>query len=134
MKYELIELRESEPPIDGNYALIKIGEKNPQYVVVWNLDTTRSMENNDLWDAGTYFPATVEGLQNAIEHFRSRTEYNYIPRQRLKELVTNFKDYIFESNGDEPDVEEITTELKEMYDLSQYECDFFGLEIREEGD
>ena len=126
MKYELIALKEIS--VDGNYALIKIGTDYPQYVVAYCLDTERSMENNDLWASGHYFPATIEGLQRAIELFRSRTEENYMSRSRLEEIATKFKDSAFEISN-VCDVEEslIGENLILNAELTSEEIEFFGI-------
>ena len=60
----------------------------------------------------------IEMLQNALDYFRCLTENDFIPRSRLIELATRFKDV---ETGDE-DVYDL---LEDMTDEEKY---FFGLE------
>lgn len=63
----------------------------------------------------------VLGLYGAVEYMYSRLDKNYIPRERLIELATRFKDC---ANGDE-DMENV------IDDMEDYELDFFGIEREE---
>lgn len=60
-------------------------------------------------------------LHEATEYMYSRLDENYIPRERLIELATRFKDC---ANGDE-DMENV------IDDMEDYELDFFGIEREE---
>lgn len=64
-----------------------------------------------------YILATVEGLESALETFRIKTEENYIPRSRLIELATQFKDCALEDEY-----------LAYVIDnMNESEIEFFGL-------
>lgn len=78
------------------------------------------------WEQGKYFSKAnglmgVLGLYGAVEYMYSRLDKNYIPRERLIELATRFKDC---ANGDE-DMENV------IDDMEDYELDFFGIEREE---
>ena len=131
MKYNLLFIKNIDygegGKSNGNVALIYLpSAKNAQYVVVRNLDLSRDYSNNDLWDAGTYFPDNITGLQAAIDTFRYKTEKDYISRMRLEELATNFKDYIYDLEDDRH-VDEVTDELVAYYDIREHEVKFFGM-------
>lgn len=105
----------------GKYALLQ-SESDSQYVVAsgYNPDDPEGQQ----WGHGSYFPywgdadKKIEMLQNALDYFRCLTEPNFIPRARLIELATRFKDV---ETGDE-DVYDL---LADMTDEEKY---FFGLE------
>ena len=123
MKYEVLFEK-------GDYALVKRGSEMTQYAVVYGLDNT-----NKCWgytvsyaDFGKYSSITeIEALQNMIELFRIRIEENYIPRCRLEELASQFKDGLIED--DEESAMEYFDEVCEMED---YEKEFFGIETESE--
>lgn len=113
----------------GNIALIKRGEVYPEYAVVSHLvaKQERQYQGND-WDYTVgYWDADVYGLQNAIECFRQKTEASYVPRYRLEELATLFKDGLIED--DRESAMEYFTETCEM---NENEMEFFGIEDDEE--
>lgn len=137
MEYKIIALKEMDygecgKKENANVALIerKMNTKYPEYAVVRNLDVSKPMENNCQWDATIcYTLHTVEGLQACIEEYRIKTEENYIPRCRLEELATNFKDKMLEWM----DTEDLTEVCDEFY-ISKYEREFFGIDdIYKEG-
>ena len=104
----------------GNYALLQ-SETDTQYVVASGYDPTQP--ENQQWGHGMYFcyynqDKKAEHLQMAVDCFRRKTEENYIPRLRLEELATRFKDCV---NGDE-DMENV------IDDMEDCELDFFGIE------
>lgn len=92
MKYKLLFEK-------GKYSLIQRGENMTQYAVVNDLD-----KEHGCWawtvayaDFGMHFQKTeLEALQDMIDVFRAKTEPDYIPRCRLVELATQFKDAIIE--------------------------------------
>lgn len=120
-----------------NYALLQ-SESDTQYVVAcgYNPDAPE----NQQWDSGRYFTycnnanAKAKCLVNVIDYFQWNTEENYIPRRRMEELATNFKDKMVElaidCNMSDTDFED---ELEE-FDLEDYEREFFGLKELEEGE
>lgn len=110
----------------GNIALIKRGEINPKYAVVRNLvpKQERMYNGNDWGNTINYWDADTYGLQNAIECFRLKTETNYIPRCRLEELATQFKDGLIEDDRENAleffdDVCEMTDEEKEWFGIEE---------------
>ena len=62
-----------------------------------------------------------------VEVFRYKTEDNYIPRWRLEELATQFKDGLIEDG--EYEAMEYFNEVCEMTDE---EKEFFGIETESE--
>ena len=116
----------------GNYALIKRGsERFQEYSIVAGLVTEqeRKFEGSD-WD-GTVaaYDVNVKGLSDAIDCFRYLTELDYIPRLRLEELATKFKDGLLGAYLEPAEYEEFFDEECEMDD---YEKEFFGLNGDEE--
>lgn len=109
----------------GEYALILRGSRMKEYAVVNGLDKEKG---SWAWTCcyvnfGEFAPCNqAQALASCVDYFRSKTESDYIPRCRLEELATKFKDCI---NGDE-DFEYM---LDEMTD---YEKEFFGIENEEE--
>ncbi len=139
MKYELIAIGGDKNDLTfdtkHNIALILRGEKIKfaEYAVVRNLDLDKPEENNEQWDFTIeYYQNDVYGLQKAIECFRTKTEENYIPRMRLEELATQFKDGLVEAYGDDPETSEVIEDLIETYELADYEAEFFGLKESED--
>ena len=123
MKYEVIFEK-------GDYALVKRGSEMTQYAVVYDLDNA-----NKCWgctvgytDFGKYSSLTeIEALQDMIELFRMRTEENYIPRCRLEELATQFKDGLIED-----DKESAMECFDEACEMTENEKEFFGIETESE--
>ena len=75
------------------------------------------------WEQGKYFSKAnglmgVLGLYGAVEYMYSRLDESYIPRERLIELATRFKDCV---NGDE-DLEYVKD------DMTDNELRFFELD------
>lgn len=107
----------------GKRALLQ-SASDTQFAVVsgYNPDAPEDQQ----WDHGSYFPywedpnRKVQMLSNALEYFRCLTEENYIPRERLIELATRFKDC---ENGDD-DLDNV------LDDMEDNEIEFFGLEGR----
>ena len=110
----------------GNYALIRRGSEMTQYAVVYGLDNA-----NKCWsctvsyaDFGKYSSITeIEALQDMIDLFRIRTETNYIPRCRLEELTTLFKDGLIAD-----DEESAMEYFDEVCEMSKNEKEFFGIQ------
>jgi len=133
MEYTLIDIYYEGK---GNVALIerKTNTRYAEYAVVRNLDRHKSMECDDQWDNTIgYWNNDMRGLANAVDLFRQKTEQNYISRARLEELAAQFIDRLIETYVDDPETSEIMEDLIEIYELSDYEIEFFGLEklIRE---
>lgn len=85
---------------DG-YALLQ-SESDTQYAVVSGYDPAQSEDQQ--WNYGTYFcywnqignDIKAQSLARALELFRSKTESDYITKQRLEELAIKFKDSLLE--------------------------------------
>ena len=96
MKYETI-LQ------DGNYALIVRGMDLSEYAVVYGLDNDKKEWKHTCSDFnfGKYGQLNQpEALQQALDLFLCKTKEDYIPKARLTELATNFKDALLEENCD----------------------------------
>ena len=124
MKYNII-LR------NGRYALL---EMETQYVVACGFDETQS--EGSQWSQGYYYThwntseiVKQRMLSAALECYRALTETDYIPRCRLEELATQFKDGLIEDN--EESAMEYFDEVCEMTDS---EKEFFGIETESDDD
>ena len=119
MKYNII-LR------NGRYALL---EMETQYVVACGFD-----ETNQQWAQGYYYThwntseiVKQRMLSAALEYYRTLTENDYIPRCRLEELATQFKDGLIED-----DEEFALIYFDEVCEMSETEKKFFGIETKSE--
>lgn len=114
----------------GDYALIERGVLNPEYAVVYGLvpENERKYKGSDWSGTVSYTRHNVEGLAATLDLFRSRTEIDYITRQRLEELVTKFKDGLFGTDLEDEEYEEFFTDECKMED---YEKEFFGIKEKE---
>ena len=122
MKYNII-LR------NGRYALL---EMETQYVVACGFDETQ-LEGSQ-WSQGYYYThwntsgiVKQRMLSAALECYRTLTETDYIPRCRLEELATQFKDGLIEDG--EVEAMEYFDEVCEM---TESEKEFFGIETESE--
>ena len=120
MKYNII-LR------NGRYALL---EMETQYVVACGFDETQS--EGSQWSQGYYYTHWNTGeivkqrmLSAALEYYRTLTETDYIPRCRLEELATKFKDGLIED-----DKESAMEYFDEVCEMSESEKEFFGIDIK----
>lgn len=115
---------------NGRYALLQ-NEKDTQFVFAVGYDPNGN--EDEQWASGTYFTYWTPKrkayyLEKAVDFFRMRTEPDYIPRGRLEELATKFKDRIAEDaiefgDSDEDFVYFFECECEMMW----YELDFFGI-------
>ena len=119
MKYEVILEK-------GEYALILRGSRMEEYAVVKGLN-----KETGEWDwtccyynFGNYTQIDkAQALFLALDYFRMRTENNYIPRCRLEELATLFKDGLISD-----DRESALEYFDEICEMSEEEKSFFGIE------
>ena len=127
MKYEVIMKK-------GDYALILRGNELKEYAVVTGLNK----EKGDWGRTSEYWSYEYKGvamgnqalaLASAVDFFRMRTEDNYIPRPRLEELATLFKDGLIED-----DEESAMEYFEEVCEMKDHEKEFFGIEESEETD
>lgn len=101
-------------------------ENNSQYAVAsgYNPDG----KEDEQWSHASYFmyygneQAKALYLQAALDMFRAKSEENYIPRYRLEELVTKFKDGLLED-----DKEEAMIFFDEECELTDSEKEWFGI-------
>lgn len=109
------------------YALIKM-ENTEEYKIVSDICADGSWAYTVCsWMYGNYGTCgmpEIFALQNAIDSFRARTESTYIPRSRLEELATKFKDGIFSCDLDEEEYDEF---FDDECDMTDEELEFFGL-------
>lgn len=101
-------------------------ENNSQYAVAsgYNPDG----KEDEQWSHASYFmyygneQAKALYLQAALDMFRAKSEENYIPRYRLEELATKFKDGLLED-----DKEEAMIFFDEECELTDSEKEWFGI-------
>lgn len=109
-----------------NYALLQ-SESDTQYAVVSGYDPMQPEDQQ--WSHGTYFCYWGDKgnqsnyLQSALELFKEKTEENYIPRCRLEELATLFKDGLISD-----DRESAFEYFDECCEMSDEEKEWFGIE------
>lgn len=119
MRYEVI--MES-----GEYALILRGSRMEEYAVVYQLD---KVKGSWAWTCcyvnfGSFAPCNqAQALASCVDYFRSKTEEGYIPRCRLEELATFFKDGLISD-----DRESALEYFDEYCEMSEEEKSFFGIE------
>ena len=110
----------------GNVSLLQ-SKSDTQYCVCTNYDET-AKEDQQYCD-GKYFcywediEQKVCFLSAALEYFRTKTEENYIPRCRLEELCTYFKDGLVQD-----DYETAMEYFEEECELTENEKEWLGIE------
>lgn len=107
------------------YALIKM-ESTEEYKIVSDICADGSWAYTVCsWMYGKYGREEYLILQDALDAFRYKTESDYIPRSRLEELATQWKDKIIQDCW-------MTEEEQNEYfigeqDMDDAELEFFGL-------
>lgn len=107
------------------YALIKM-ESTEEYKIVSDICADGSWAYTVCsWMYGKYGREEYLVMQDALDAFRARTENTYIPRSRLEELATQWKDKIIQDCW-------MTEEEQNEYfigeqDMDDAELEFFGL-------
>lgn len=110
----------------GEYALILRGSRMEEYAVVNRLD---KVKGSWAWTCCyvnfcSFAPCTqAQALASCVDYFRSKTEVGYIPRCRLEELATLFKDGLISD-----DRESAMEYFDECCEMSEEEKSFFGIE------
>lgn len=110
---------------DG-YALLQ-SETDTQYVVASGYDPTQP--ENQQWSSGIYFTYFQNNskkmlyLQSAYDCFMEKINSDFIPRCRLEELATQFKDGLIED-----DRESAMEFFNEVCEMDENEKEFFGIE------
>lgn len=108
------------------YALLQ-SESDTQYAVVSGYDPTQPEDQQ--WAHGTYFTyfqnnsAKMLYLQSAYDCFMEKVNADYIPRCRLEELATLFKDGLISDDRDSA-----LEYFDECCEMSEEEKSFFGIE------
>lgn len=106
------------------YALIKM-ESTEEYKIVSDICADGSWAYTVCsWMYGKYGREEYLVMQDALDTFRARTENTYIPRSRLEELATKFKDGMFSCDLDEEEYDEF---FDDECDMTDDELDFFGM-------
>lgn len=112
-----------------NYALLQ-SESDTQYVVVSGYDPTQP--EGQQWAHGIYFTYFKNNtkkmlyLQSAYDCFMEKTNPDYIPRSRLEELATLFKDGLISD-----DRESAMEYFNEVCEMTDEEKTYFGIESEE---
>lgn len=115
----------------GNVSLLQ-SQSDTQYCICRNYNP--DAKEDQQYDGGTYFCYWGDKerkpyfLSAALENFRVKTEDNYVPRTRLEELATKFKDGLIEDDRESAmeyfDYEcEMTEEEKEWFGITESEED-----------
>lgn len=106
------------------YALIKM-ESTEEYKIVSDICADGSWAYTAAsWMYGKYGREEYLVMQDALDAFRARMENTYIPRSRLEELATKFKDGMFSCDLDEEEYDEF---FDDECDMTDDELDFFGM-------
>lgn len=119
MRYEVIMEK-------NDYALIIRKTRMDEYAVVNGLDKAKGewAWTYVYYNFGEFSPISkAEALAKAIDAFRYKTEEGYIPRCRLEELATLFKDGLISDNR-----ENAFEYFDEICEMSEEEKSFFGIE------
>lgn len=109
-----------------NYALLQ-SESDTQYAVVSGYDPTQPEDQQ--WSHGTYFTYFQNNskkmlyLQSAYDCFMEKVNADYIPRCRLSELATLFKDGLISD-----DRESAMEYFNEVCEMTDKEKEWFGIE------
>ena len=123
---ELISMKWTELLRKDNYALLQ-SESDTQYAVVSCYDPTQP--EGQQWAHGTYFtyfknnPKKMLYLQSAYDCFMEKVNADFIPRCRLEELATLFKDGLITD-----DRESALEYFDEYCEMSEEEKSFFEIE------
>lgn len=102
-------------------------ESDTQYAVVSGYDPTQP--EGQQWAHGTYFtyfqnnPKKILYLQSAYDCFMEKVNADFIPRCRLEELATLFKDGLISDDRDSA-----LEYFDECCEMSDEEKSFFGIE------
>ena len=111
-----------------NYALLQ-SESDTQYAVVSGYDSTQP--ENQQWANGIYFtyfqnnPKKILYLQSALDCFMEKVNADFIPRCRLEELATLFKDGLIED-----DKESAIEYFDEVCEMTEKEKEWFEIEAK----
>lgn len=113
----------------GNYSLILRKNALDEYAVVHGLNKETGEWNHTVsyWNFGEFSPIDqAKALSDAIECFRAKTEENYIHRNRLEELATQFKDALLED-----DKYSALIFFDDFCEMTESEKEWFGIDEEE---
>lgn len=116
----------------GKYSLLQ-SKSDTQYCVCSNYDETA--EEDKQYYNGTYFcywgdaENKIYELSLALECFKSKTDADYIPRCRLEELCTKFKDALLED-----DKYSALVFFEDFCEMTESEMEWFGISEVEDGE
>ena len=112
----------------NNVALLQ-NETDTSFVVATGYNPEAAEDNQ--WNHGHYYtyagPDKAKKLSAALEFFRIITGEKYIPRCRVEELLTLFKDGLVED-----DPESANEYFEEICELSPAEMEWLGLDEQDE--
>ncbi len=113
----------------GSWSLVRRGtDVEHDYIAVQNIEMTKDGTYGWGSHSGYHCPSKnpveqLASLVSALECYRQMTEPNYIPRARLEELATQFKDGLIDD--DKYEAWEYFTGSCEM---EEHELEWFGIE------
>lgn len=113
----------------GEYALIQRGSKMQQYAVVNGLDKDNKGWNYtcSYYDFGQYSKLPEEeALFKALDDFKSWSDRDYVPHERLLEIAILLKDALVEDGADEA-----YEYMCDTVELSEKEAEVLGLDMDE---
>lgn len=114
----------------GNVSLLQ-SQSDTQYCICRNYNS--DAKEDQQYDGGTYFCYWGDKerkpyfLSAALENFRVKTEDNYVPRARLEELTTKFKDGLIED-----DRESAMEYFEYECEMTESEMEWLGLEVADD--
>ena len=117
---------------NGNISLLE-SQSDTQYCICRNYNPNEKEDQQ--YDSGTYFCYWGDKerkpyfLSAALENFRVKTEENYIPRPRLEELATQFKDALLED-----DKYSALVFFEDFCEMTESEMEWFGISDVEDGE
>jgi hypothetical protein len=112
----------------NDYALIVRGINLDEYAVVYKLDKEKGCWANTClyYNFSKYSSLSQpEALMYALDMFLSKTEENFISRNRFEELATLFKDRLLEEEVEEEFFEQecyMEEHEKEFFELNEERC------------
>lgn len=110
----------------GNYSLILRKQLLDEYAVVHGLNKETGSWNHTVgyWNFCEFSALDqAKALSAAIDCFRNKTEESYIPRCRLEELATQFKDALLED-----DKYSALVFFDDFCEMTESEKEWFGID------
>lgn len=108
----------------NNYTIIDRGEKITEIAVVFDInDATKDWSHTSIYFGYNNEAEKVNAILKAADYCKAKIENNYIPRVRLEELATLFKDGLIED-----DKEAALEYFDSVCEMSEEEKEFFEIE------